>query len=133
MDDGKIGCIIRKINNEFLELEILSPTEGAAGIKSEKGLNFPDSSITIPALTPEDENNLNFITSHATAVGLSFVHRAEDLHSLYDALKKLGHDDFGIIAKIETREAVHKLGEILLAGLNLPKFGILIARGGSGR
>jgi len=92
-------------------------------------LNFPDSAISIPALTNEDENNLDFITSHATAVGLSFVHRAKDLQALHDALTKLGHGDFGIIAKIETAEAVHMLGEILLAGLNLPKFGVLIARG----
>ena len=34
-----------------------------------------------------------------------------------------------IIAKIETRDAVHQLGEILLAGLSLPKFGVMIARG----
>jgi len=129
IDDGKIGSIIRKISSDFLELEILSPTEGTASIKPEKGLNFPDSAISIPALTNEDENNLDFITSHATAVGLSFVHRAKDLQALHDALTKLGHGDFGIIAKIETAEAVHMLGEILLAGLNLPKFGILIARG----
>lgn len=129
IDDGKIGGIVRELNDEFLELEILAPTEGVISIKSEKGLNFPDSSIDIPAMTPEDERNLNFVTTHATAVGLSFVHRAADLESLRCALAKLGSDDFGIIAKIETREAVHKMGEILLAGLNLPNFGVLIARG----
>lgn len=129
IDDGKIGGIVRDLNGNFLELEILSPSEGSVSIKSEKGLNFPDSLIDIPALTPEDEKNLGFVTTHATAVGLSFVHRAADLESLHDALVKLGHDNFGIIAKIETREAVHRLGELLLAGLNLPNFGVLIARG----
>jgi pyruvate kinase len=41
----------------------------------------------------------------------------------------MGRPDFGIIAKIETREAVHHMAKILLAGLDLPNFGILIARG----
>jgi pyruvate kinase len=129
IDDGKISGIVRGEKNDYLELEILSPSEGLISIKSEKGLNFPDSVINIPALTAEDEKNLSFVITHATAVGLSFVHRASDLESLHVALTKLGHADFGIIAKIETREAVHRMGEILLAGLNLPNFGVLIARG----
>lgn len=129
IDDGKIGAVVRQENQDFLDLEILAPTEGMISIKSEKGLNFPDSAISIPALTSEDEKNLDFVTTHATAVGLSFVHRASDLQSLNDALSSRGHSEFGIIAKIETREAVHRLGEILLAGLNLPNFGVLIARG----
>ncbi len=129
IDDGKIGGIVRDVNDEFLELEILSPSEGSISIKSEKGLNFPDSAINLPALTGEDEKNLDFVTTHATAVGLSFVHRLSDLESLHNVLVRLGHDDFGIIAKIETRESVHRLGEILLGGLNLPNFGVLIARG----
>lgn len=129
IDDGKIGAIVRDENDEYLELEILSPSEGMISIKSEKGLNFPDSAINIPALTSEDERNLEFVTTHATAVGISFVHRSADLRSLHDALTMSAHGDFGIIAKIETREAVHRMGEILLAGLNLPNFGVMIARG----
>jgi len=129
IDDGKISGIVRSVTGEFLELEILSPSEGLISIKSEKGLNFPDSPINISALTEEDKKNLEFVTMHATAVGLSFVHRASDMVSLHEALRKLGHKDFGIVAKIETREAVHRLGEILLSGLNLPNFGVLIARG----
>ncbi len=131
IDDGKIAGVVRSVTEEFLELEILSPTEGLISIKSEKGLNFPDSKINIPALTEEDKKNLEFVTLHATAVGLSFVHRASDLEALHNSLTMLGHKDFGIVSKIETREAVHRLGEILLAGLNLPNFGVLIARGES--
>ncbi|HYB03173.1 MAG TPA: pyruvate kinase [Nitrososphaerales archaeon] len=129
IDDGKIGGVVRNANEEFLELEITAPAEGVISIKSEKGLNFPDSSVNISALTEEDQKNLEFVTTHATAVGLSFVHRASDLRALHECLAKLGHENFGIVAKIETREAVHRLGEILLGGLNLPNFGVLIARG----
>ncbi len=129
IDDGKIGGVVRETNVEFLELEITSPAEGVISIKSEKGLNFPDSPINIAALAEEDQKNLDFVTTHATAVGLSFVHRAADLEALHECLARLGHDNFGIIAKIETTEAVHRLGEILLGGLDLPNFGVLIARG----
>lgn len=129
IDDGKIGGTVKEVNSEYLELEITSPTDSVAMIKPEKGLNFPDSEIGLSALTEEDVKNLEFIVQHATAVGLSFVHRAQDLHDLANALSKLGHDDFSIVAKIETKDAVHNLAEILLAGLDLPKFGVLIARG----
>ena len=129
IDDGKIGATVLSANDKYLELEVVSPVETSAAIKSEKGLNFPDSSINLAALTAEDIKNLEFVAEHATAVGLSFVHKSEDLYDLRDALKRLKHEEIGIIAKIETKESVHNLAEILLTGLNLPKFGILIARG----
>jgi pyruvate kinase len=44
-------------------------------------------------------------------------------------LKALGKSDLGIVMKIETREAVHRLAQLLLAGLDLPRCGVMIARG----
>ena len=137
IDDGKIGAVVTKNNSssneDYIELEITSPVEGTSKIRPGKGLNFPDSSFSLPALTSEDINNLDFIVRHATAVALSFVHRPEDLYDLRNALDKVGHprasSDIGIIAKIETADAIHNLSRILIAGLELPKFGILIARG----
>ena len=41
----------------------------------------------------------------------------------------MGRSDFGIMAKIETPNAIHNLSKILLSGLDLPEFGIFIARG----
>jgi pyruvate kinase len=82
-----------------------------------------------PALTPEDIDNLGFISNNATAVGLSFAHSVNDILDLHKALSKIGRPDFGILAKIETRDAIHHLANILLAGLDVPNFGILIGRG----
>ena len=45
-------------------------------------------------------------------------------------MERIGRADIGIIAKIETRNGIHNLSKILLSGLDLPKFGVLIARGG---
>ena len=129
IDDGKIEAIVISSNEAYLLLKIVSPSSTTAKIKAEKGLNFPDSELSLPAITSEDIENLNFIVNHATAVAPSFVHSPTDIQDLYKALEKIDHADFGIIAKIETRNAIHNLSKILMSGLNLPKFGVLIARG----
>ena len=76
IDDGKITTVVRELKPDRLELEVTAPHDIAARIRSEKGLNFPDSSVDLPAFTPQDREDLQFVTQHATAVGLSFVHRA---------------------------------------------------------
>jgi pyruvate kinase len=128
IDDGKIEAIVRSSNNKYLELEIVSPEGLVAEIKSHKGINFPDSSIKLPALTAQDIQDLQFISEYADLVGLSFVQGPEDLFSLKKEISKL-HSDLGVVAKIETVESTHNLARILLAGLELSKFAVLIARG----
>ena len=129
IDDGKITTVVRKLHPEHVELEVVAPHDIQARIRSEKGLNFPDSPIDIPAFTTQDRRDLHFVAKHATAVGLSFVHRPEDLMDLQKALDDLSCADLGIVIKIETREAIHRLAQLILAGLNLPRFGVMIARG----
>lgn len=58
---------------------------------------------------------------------LSFVYHPEDPHDLRYTLDKLGHSDIDIIAKVERADVIHNLAQILIAGLELPKFGILVA------
>jgi pyruvate kinase len=136
IDDGKIEGIVRSSNAEYLELEIVSPKGVIAEIKPNKGMNFPDSSIIMPALTPQDIRNLEFVVENADMVALSFVHRPEDIYDLHKELSKLekknqgNNKDLGVIAKIETADSIHNMAKILIAGLELElKFGILIARG----
>jgi pyruvate kinase len=129
IDDGKIEAIVRSSNEEYLELEIISPKGMTAKIKSNKGINFPDSSIRMPALTPVDIKNLDFVVKYADMVGLSFVHGSQDIYDLHKALSKLDRSELGVVAKIETSDSIHNLANILIAGLDLPKFAVLIARG----
>ncbi|MZP29248.1 pyruvate kinase [Heliobacterium undosum] len=129
IDDGKIGTVTRRITDEYLELEVLSTAGPSARIKPEKGLNFPDSLLELPALTAQDRQDLVFVAHHADAVGLSFVHSPKDLLDLQAALAELGRSDIGFIAKIETSEAIHRLAQLLITGLAFPSFGIMIARG----
>jgi pyruvate kinase len=65
----------------------------------------------------------------ADIVGLSFVHQASDIAALRGALVELGHEDVGIVAKVETRAGARNLVSILAEGLKLPAFGVMIARG----
>lgn len=129
IDDGKIEAIVRSSKKEYLELEIVSPHGIIAKIKSNKGMNFPDSGIKTPALTLDDIKNLDFIVEHADMVGLSFVHGPQDIYDLHKELTKRNRADMGIVAKIETSDSVHNLARTLIAGLDLPKFAVLIARG----
>lgn len=129
IDDGKIAASVVAVNAQAVELDITAPCGIPARIRSDKGLNFPDSSLNLPALTARDREDLSFVVTHANAVGLSFVHRPSDLYDLCEALKALGDPDMGIVLKVETREAVHQLAQLLLAGLELPKCGVMIARG----
>ena len=129
IDDGKIAASVVAVHEHAVELEVTAPCGIPTRIRSDKGLNFPDSSLNLPALTARDREDLSFVVKHANAVGLSFVHRPSDLYDLREALKELGDPDMGIVLKVETQEAVHQLAQLLLAGLELPKCGVMIARG----
>jgi pyruvate kinase len=129
IDDGKISATVLSVHEQYLELEVTAPRGIPARIRPDKGLNLPDSTIDLPALTVRDRDDLVFVAKHANAVGLSFVHRPQDVFDLRDALKGLGKSDLGIVLKIETREAVHRLAQLLLAALDLPRCGVMIARG----
>ena len=129
IDDGKIAAIVTSVHRQYLELEVTAPRGIPARLRPDKGLNLPDSTIDLPALTARDREDLAFVVKHANAVGLSFVHRPQDLFDLRGALKALGKSDLGVVLKIETREAVHRLAQLLLAALDLPGCGVMIARG----
>ena len=129
IDDGKIAASVVGTHEHSLDLEITAPCGIPARIKSDKGLNFPDSSLNVPALTAQDRKDLAFVVAQANAVGLSFVHRPKDLSDLREALHELGAPEMGIVLKVETQEAVHQLAQLLLAGLELPSVGVMIARG----
>jgi len=127
-DDGKVWCRTVAIESDYLELKVESP-DARVKLRSGKGINFPDSPLSLPALSDEDIAHLPFIVHHADVVGLSFVHGPEDVRALHERLDALSATGIGVIAKIETAQAVHNLGTILLAGLERQPFGVMIARG----
>ncbi|ULT54613.1 pyruvate kinase [Neobacillus drentensis] len=131
IDDGKIRGFVTQVTKEIVEVEIDSPALKPIRIKEGKGLNLPDSllSLNLPALTKKDLADIPFITKHADIVGISFVHSPLDLRKLRQELDILNRTDMGVVAKIETKDAIHNLARIILEGLHFKRFGIMLARG----
>ncbi len=129
-DDGKIEGVIKKIGKESMLIDIVHAAEGGAKLRSEKGINFPDTQLTISGLTEKDKNDLPFIAKHADVVNFSFVNRPEDVRELIDELEKLNaKDKLGIILKIETQNGFNHLTSILLEAMRVYPVGVMIARG----
>jgi len=135
-DDGKIGGVIRHIHNgngeTRLEIKITHAAKGTAKLGAEKGINLPDTKLSISALTPKDRQDLEFASGHGDLVSLSFVRRPEDVAELIHELDSLGAADTAIILKIENRPAVEALPQILLAAMRRPKIAVMVARGDLG-
>ncbi len=128
-DDGKIGGCVRSATDSRLEIEITQAAVGGSKLGADKGINLPDTAINLPALTPKDLDDLEFVVAHADAVGMSFVRRGEDVLRLHQELERLGGSELGVILKIETRQAFEQLPDLMLAVMRHKSCGIMIARG----
>jgi pyruvate kinase len=72
---------------------------------------------------------LQFAAQHADVVGLSFLRRPEQVRRLVRQLKKHSAAQLGVLLKIENRMAFERLPRMLLAGLESPPLGVMVARG----
>ncbi len=127
-DDGKIGGVIQSINDGQIHVRI-THAPGGATLKSDKGINLPQTRLNAPALSADDLEALAFAARHADVVEMSFVNVAEDVETLLDALARLKATDLGIVLKIETQRGFEHLPALLLAGMKRRRFGVMIARG----
>jgi len=98
-------------------------------LRGEKGINLPDTRITVPALSDDDRRALAFVAKRADAVSLSFVRSVEDIRALHQELARLEKAGLGVVLKIETRAGFENLPNLLLEGLRRPPLGVMIARG----
>jgi pyruvate kinase len=128
-DDGKIEGVIKRASKKKLEVEITDAAQGGSKLRSDKGINLPDTKIDLPALTDKDLTDLRFVVRFADMVGLSFVRRPEDVLLLAKHIGELGAAGIGVVLKIENRAAFDQLPRILLAGLRTPPLGVMVARG----
>jgi pyruvate kinase len=129
IDDGIVKGIIETIKKNKAAMRIVRISSVKQQIKDGKGINFPDSIISITSLTEFDKACLPFICSHADMVGYSFVRNANDLENLQLSLKNITDNPPHVIIKIETPEAVINLPDLLLCGMQQSIFGVMIARG----
>lgn len=127
-DDGKIGGLIERAQEGALHV-VINHAPGGAKLKSDKGINLPQSELKLDALSSSDIAALEFACEHADVVQMSFVNSARDVESLISHLTRLKALDIGVVLKIETRLGFENLAELLMSGMQLPKLGVMIARG----
>lgn len=129
-DDGRIQTVVEAIV-EFgdFQLRVARTHKPTSKLRPEKGINLPDTRLTIPGLTADDRRALSFVAKRADAVSLSFVRSVEDIRALHAELERLGRKDLGVVLKIETRAGFENLPALLLEGLRHPPLAVMIARG----
>ncbi|MCI0442743.1 pyruvate kinase [bacterium] len=128
-DDGKIGGIIQSVSDSEIAVKVTHADEGGSKLRSDKGINFPDSELKLPALTTKDMEDLDFVAANADMVGLSFAQNTEDIFELQRQLKERHAENVGLIIKIETRRGFEQLPKLILAGMRTYPLGVMIARG----
>jgi len=128
-DDGAIEGIVRQASADELLIEI-THTAGATGtLRSDKGINLPQSYLPISGLTEKDRVDLNFAAKHADLVSASFIQTPDDVQDLLSALHRQHATHLGLILKIETHRAFQHFPLILLTAMRHAPLGIMIARG----
>jgi len=125
IDDGKIVLEVVETNSvDTVQLKVLY----GGTLSSNKGVNLPNTKISLPSLTPKDEIDLEYILTIPAVnwIALSFVRTAKDIKGLKKRIEAKGHSA-KVIAKIEKPEAIANIDKIIKASN-----GIMVARGDLG-
>ncbi|HEX7906163.1 MAG TPA: pyruvate kinase [Chitinophagaceae bacterium] len=124
IDDGKLEVVVTEITKEK-NVKVVVTLGGT--LLPKKGVNLPDTKISLPSLTEKDLADLKFIlTQKVDWVALSFVRKTKDITELKQLLKE-GGSKAKVIAKIEMPEALINLRDIIIES-----DGVMIARGDLG-
>ncbi|MDB5229250.1 MAG: pyruvate kinase [Chitinophagaceae bacterium] len=124
IDDGKLEVkVVQITKNKNVKVEVLL----GGPLSSKKGINLPDTKISLPALTDKDLEDLEFIIEQDLDwVALSFVRSVKDIIILRNKLQEK-KSKTKIIAKIEKPEALVNIRDIIVES-----DAIMIARGDLG-
>ena len=125
LDDGKLIFEVTKTNNKN-EVEAIVIQGGA--LKSNKGVNLPNTKISLPALTEKDVKDAKFIFKQDFDwIALSFVRYSQDLIDLKKLMLENTDRKIPIISKIEKPEAIENIDKIIAYS-----DGLMVARGDLG-
>ena len=125
VDDGKLMFEVIETDKEsIVKLKVLY----GGVLSSNKGVNLPNTNISLPSLTEKDEKDLAFMLTIPSInwIALSFVRTAKDMKDLQKRVEAAGHSA-KIMAKIEKPEAIERIDKIIKASN-----GIMVARGDLG-
>ena len=124
IDDGLIGLKVNGIDGT----EIVCSVVNGGKLGERKGINLPNVTVNLPALTEKDKDDILFgIEQEVDYIAASFVRKAEDVRQIRKFLNDNGGEHIDIIAKIESAEGVENIDDIIEAA-----DGIMVARGDLG-
>jgi pyruvate kinase len=124
LDDGKIELVVLETNNkDEVKCEVLH----GGILTSKKGINLPNTGISLPCLTEKDLQDLDFaLENEVDWIGLSFVRSAKDVVELKNIIKR-NEKHAKVVAKIEKPEAIDDID-----GIIAETDAIMVARGDLG-
>jgi pyruvate kinase len=128
-DDGRIGGHIVGVDARGVTISVTHAASKGSNLRSQKGINLPETDVDIPAMSGEDIAALEALVPHVDMIGLSFVRYASDVELLQQHLRRLGSPDKGIVLKIETRLGFANLPQLLLTATRSPRVAVMVARG----
>lgn len=124
IDDGLIELTVKEIKGNDVILRV----DNGGEVKNNKSINLPGVNVKLPALTQKDKDDLIFgIKNDIDFVAASFVRTKEDVFEIRQVLNDNGGEDIHIISKIENRQGVENIDDIIAAS-----DGIMVARGDLG-
>jgi pyruvate kinase len=122
-DDGRLVLCVRGVEGGRVRAHV----EQGGGMRDHVGVHLPSKTMRISALTEKDKQDLVFgLSSGVDYIAMSFVRRAEDLHTIREVCLAWGAPT-PVIAKIETPDAVENLESVVAAS-----DGVMVARGDLG-
>ncbi len=123
IDDGNLALRVKDVSGNTIKAVVV---EGGI-LKERKGINIPDVKLAFEGVTAKDKKDIEFgVKQGVDYIALSFVRNADDVRQAA-ALIKPGLPRCGIVAKIESRQAIENIDAIIEAA-----DGIMIARGDMG-
>ncbi|WP_295670855.1 pyruvate kinase [uncultured Mucilaginibacter sp.] len=124
LDDGKIQMRVIETNRQ--DTVVCEVVHGGI-LTSRKGVNLPNTKVSIPSLTEEDLENLKYALEwDVDWIGLSFVRTGQDILDLKRIISESGKAA-KVIAKVEKPEAIDNIDAIIAA-----TDGVMVARGDLG-
>jgi pyruvate kinase len=124
INDGLVELVVTGVE----EKQVLTRVIHGGPISSKKGMNFPDSELTIPAITDKDRLDVKFaVEQQLDYIAASFIRRRGDILDLRELLHTHGGDEIQVISKLEKPQAIDNLDDILEVS-----DGVMVARGDLG-
>jgi len=124
INDGLVELVVTALD----ETQVITRVLNGGPISSNKGMNFPDSELTIPAITEKDKIDVRFaVEQKLDYIAASFVRRRSDIEHLRELLAEHGGSEINVIAKLEKPQAIDNLEDILAVS-----DGVMVARGDLG-